>query len=95
MGFHSHCSVRLLLQVKLLSLYYSSVKNEIVLPYSRKLWRDFEFGELIIFFQNHKYFYALSTCMEVQAIAKFKIGQCIPMPGSPNLMLTKISRCTV
>ena len=28
-------------------------------------------------------------------VAKFKIHHCIPVTGSPNLMLTKVSRYTV
>ena len=40
-------------------------------------------------------FHTLSHYVEVLAITKFKICQCIRMIDSPNLMLAKVSRYTV
>ena len=44
---------------------------------------------------NKLLFHTLSLYVEVLAIAKFKIHQCIPMTDSPNLMLAKVSCYTV
>ena len=53
------------------------------------------------FAENHQIknppiiFHTLLHYVEVLAIAKFKVRQCILMTDSPNLMFTKVSRYTV
>ena len=57
------------------------------------IWRIGDFAENRQIKNPPVLFHTLSHYVE--AIAKFKIRQCILMTDSPNLMLAKVSRYTV